>query len=276
MAETELRKQFFEFVQGLITKHHLQTSNLHSKITTENIFQDAVTSYRDEFNEFILKTVTPESKVIGIENLIELHKLAQTGKSCLILGRHLGNFDVPNLYCLIKKTGNRNALNAFNDIVFIAGRKLNEEHPVVLFLTSMFPRIVIIPKGEDVAESTAINMAAQRLIKKIKTEGKILLLYPTGTRERSWDANSLKGIKETYNYIKSFDKIVFQNMQGNNLLPSKEGMIKDEMICETIVFTFSSVYDTTDILNEFSQGMPENADKKQFVVDKVMEKIRGL
>lgn len=279
MEESILKKNFFIKMQEIITKYDLKIDDFHAKIKSDNIFQPAITFYRDEFiDDFLSTTIEPESEIKGIENFIKLHDFAKKGNSCLILARHLGNFDVPNLYYLIKKTKSEQIINAFNDIIFIAGRKLNEEYPIVLILTSMFPRIVIIPKGETetIEEANKINLNAQRMIRKIKNEGKIILLYPTGTRERDWEPNSFRGIKETYNYIKTFDKLIFLNLNGNNLLPCKEGMINDQVIISKIVFTFSDVYDSKVLLSEIGKNMPDDCDKKQYVIDQVMDLIRSI
>ncbi len=276
MNNEKLKKLFFSTVEKIAKKHNISENELHSKITPENVFQKAITFYRDEFDEEFTKfAVKGDSKIIGTENIKKFHDFALQGKTCLILARHVGNFDVPNLYHLMK---NQNLLDIFNDIVFIAGRKLNEEYDLIRLLTIMFPRIVIIPKGEDAEQAKSINLAAWRELQKIKKQSKMILLYPTGTREREWDPNSFKGIRETYNYVKSFDHIIFLNVQGNTLIPSPETMINDKFVNDTIIFTFSQVHETKSLLDRIinENKNKKTNDTKQFVADKLVDIIRSL
>ena len=47
----------------------------------------------------------PGSRIIGKENLLALHQLAQRKKHCLILMEHYSNFDIPCFYELLERSG---------------------------------------------------------------------------------------------------------------------------------------------------------------------------
>ncbi len=275
MIKTNFRELFFNTLESIKNKHDINENDFYPKITPENVFQKAITLYRDDFiNNFLKKTIKPDSKIIGTENVKKLHELCLNGKSCMILARHVGNFDVPNLYYLMKKNG---LIDIFDDIVFIAGRKLNEEEHLVRLLAVMFNRIVIIPKGENVENAQTINMSAQRELRRLKKNGKMILLYPTGTRERPWDKESYRGIREAYNYVKSFDYAILLNVCGNNIITGRKGLLEDEFVSDTIVFTFSEVYESKNLMRELcTDKFKDYSDEKQYFADKLVDKIRSL
>jgi hypothetical protein len=273
MADKNLIHELGKTVQEMALKHNLESYDFHETITHENVYQEGVSFYRDDFDVFIRQTMEEKSKIEGIENLEELAGYAEKGKRCLITARHLCNFDVPNLYSLIKKAGRK---DLFDKIIFIAGRKLNEAKRQILYVTSMFNRVVIIPKTEENEQATKINLAAQRIIKELKTKGNIIWLYPTGTRERDWDESSKKAIPQTYNYLKSFDYVMLMNASGVNYVISKEGIEADLPVKANIQMKFSKVYKADALIKGLSDGCNDKSLLKQHVSDKLMEMIKSI
>ncbi len=274
MDKKELEKYFHNLVDEM--KKNVDI-NQDKKITTDNIFQPTKKENRKLFKGLVDKLLLDGSEIVGAENLKKFYDGFKSGKSSLIMSEHKSNFDVPVIYTMMN---NHSELfsEIFEKIVFIAGRKLNEEAEIVRIITSMFHRIVIIPKGEEIDNAVSINMTAQRIIRKLKQNGKIIFLFPTGTREREWLPETTKGIRETYNYITSFDNVVLMNIKGNNLIPSNEsdGMLKAILVKDKIIFSFSKIYNTKEVINTFKDALENSVDKKQFLVDKVMDKIRSL
>jgi len=78
-----------------------------------------------------------------------LHALAAQGHPALVLSAHVSNLDVPALYSLLKRRGEE-AL--FEDIVFIAGRKLTEGCKSIKSMAEMFSRVVISAKSSKMNE----------------------------------------------------------------------------------------------------------------------------
>ena len=260
------------------------------EITPENIFQLGRKEYLDYFAEIVSRVLLPGSEVKGIENLKKLYELSEKGKSCLILSRHVSNFDVPILYKLMKDASPEGE-KIFDRIFFIAGKKLNEESGVSNICTSMFNRVVIAPKqnfpadmNEDekkeiLIKDLAINKSAQKKIKEMKHNKWICLIYPTATRERPWDKNTKKGIRETDNYLKSFDYFLCMSINGLTLLPQKErGMIFDFLKKDIVYYNTGEIQKSEDFRNKILDNIKDdpNIDKKQFIIDEIMKEIHRL
>lgn len=248
--------------------------------TPETVFQVAQTQNRDRFEAIIRDLLLPGSRVEGIENLRALHTLAAEGHPALVLSAHVSNLDVPALYTLLKETGDQ-AL--FEDIVFIAGRKLTEGCKSIKSMAEIFSRVVISAKTPNMSEqensvALAINKAAQRKIAELQRQGKVFLLYPTGTRTRVGVPRTHHGLREIYNYLRKFEYCVACGIRGN-ILPARDDvdMIDEFPRRDTVVYTFGKVRAIAGWLDELSRLQPAGTtDRKQFVVDAIMEEIYSL
>jgi len=148
------------------------------EVTANNVYQEANKTLRPFIYQIIQDLLLPGSDVWGWENLIELKKLAEKGKSCLILMEHYSNFDLPNLFYLLEKKGELGQ-NISDSIIAIAGFKLNTENHLVRAFTEAFSRIVIYPsrslasitdqkrREQEEAISRAINLASMRALTKV-------------------------------------------------------------------------------------------------------------
>ncbi len=261
------------------------------KVTKDEVFQPAIKENRNIVKEMCEFYMKDGSDIIGIENLKKLYKLAKEGKSCLIAAEHKSNLDVPNLYTLFENKYPENK-ELFESIVFIAGKKLNEETPVVKIFAEMFNRLVLVPKTtvaeseEDMKEIFAINRSAQKWLKDNKNNGYIFLIFPTGTRTRDWMPETAKGIRESYNYLKNFDYFCTLAIEGNTMpaSPTATNMLEDPCVEDKIVYKFGKVMPTNDfitnVMKEISKNVSEIgknvSDVKQLVVDKLMQLIYSL
>jgi len=254
--------------------------DLFAVTTPEIVFQAAQTQNRERFTAIIEDLLLPGSGVEGLENLRSLHALAAQGHPALILSAHVSNLDVPALYTLLKHRGEE-AL--FEDIIFIAGRKLTEGCKSIKSMAEMFSRVVISAKSSRMSEQEssvgmAINKAAQRKIAELQGQGKVFLLYPTGTRSRAGVSRTHRGLREVYNYLRKFEYCVVCGTRGN-ILPARDDvdMIDEFPRRNQVVFSFGKVRNIAEWLAELTRLQPDAAtDRKQFVVDAIMEEIYSL
>jgi 1-acyl-sn-glycerol-3-phosphate acyltransferase len=254
--------------------------DLFAVTTPDIVFQAAQKQNRERFEAIIEDLLLPGSGVEGVENLRSLHALAAQGRPALILSAHVSNLDVPALYTLLKHRGEE-AL--FEDIIFIAGRKLTEGCKSIKSMAEMFTRVVISAKSSRMSEQEipigmAINKAAQRKIAELQGQGKVFLLYPTGTRSRAGVPRTHRGLREVYNYLRKFEYCVVCGIRGN-ILPARDDvdMIDEFPRRNEVVFSFGKVRNIAEWLAELARRQPEAAtDRKQYVVDAIMEEIYSL
>ena len=263
-------------------------------LTPENVYQEKHIANRDLFFANASHFLKEGSGIDGLENIARLGQLSAEGHSCIIFSEHLSNLDVPTFWMQMKIAGPEFE-QLFDRIVFIAGRKLNEESGIVKLFAEMFARIVISPKsfydglpdGAEkerlYAEAQAINMAAYREIRRLKTTGRIFLVYPTGTRYRPWDPSSGRGLREAEGYLRSFEYFVLASCDGN-LMPLEKGV---DMANETprpgrVRMNFGRVTESAAFrqkaMEEYAAGAPGavGVDEKQYIIDRVMEEIMAL
>ncbi|MBC8457411.1 MAG: hypothetical protein H8D67_05380 [Deltaproteobacteria bacterium] len=211
-------------------------------------------------------------------------------KSILFLMKHVGNFDVPCFYSLLSKEG-KQYQQILDRLVFIAGRKLNEDSLMVKTFSEIFSRLVIVPNREIPIqtdhetpeqksyretienEATPINRAAFRKMINLKKEGRIIVLFPMGGRPKPWLKE--KGVKETTSYMRLFDYVQFIKMEGN-LLPVGREMKEEHPQRDKIIFTISDAVLAKDYLEESCQFFEEQTkemDFDQFNVNRLMGEI---
>lgn len=268
-----------------------------TEITPDNVFQEAHLENRDLLLQTIRKCHLPGSGILGAENIQQLAELAENGKSCLILSEHVSNMDVPNLFVRFYEHENLKMKSIFERIVFISGTKLNE-NPWVKLFTEMFSRVVVYAfrslstlkekneSAEELELANKVNLRATRKISELKNQGFLLYLFASGTRYRPWAPETKKGIPAVYSYLKLFDYFCCVSLNGNNMPPVEtEDMVMEPIFDDTIVINFGPVIDAREFLKSFDDGCdPElendcGSDKnclKQYVADKIMEKIEDL
>lgn len=250
------------------------------KITADNIFQPAVLNNRKIFKEFLDFLIRPQSRIQGKENLEAFYRNFQNGVSSLILSEHKSNFDVPVFYAMMYREDKALFREIFEKIVFVAGRKLNEEEIFVKLMAEQFHRVIVVPKNESASlppeeQETAlrINMNTQKFIRE-KRKDYIFLVYPTGTRSKPWDRNSYRGIREVFNYLKNFEQVIFMSTNGNCMVPRQAAMSNEPPRKDEIVITFSKPENTKEFLAGLKAGFKgEQEEYKQYCMDEVMNRI---
>ncbi len=267
---------------GSIIQKMLQSSQKQSVVTEDNVWQEANIVNRNLFYGIVEDLMLPGSGVLGIEHLVELYQRAQAGQSCLVMCEHYSNFDLPCMTNLIGKA-HPDGQKIVESLVAIAGFKLNEESPVVLAFTESFSRIVIYPsrsiealpdspeKDEELKLARRINHASMRALSQAKTSGKIIIVFPAGTRYRPGRPETKRGVREMHTYIKTFDSMVLMSINGNTLHVTSDGdMIDDQAHRDVILYGVGPVINCTEFRRKAEEKCPEGSDPKQFTVDQVM------
>jgi glycerol-3-phosphate O-acyltransferase len=269
-------------------ENYQSTENL--VITPKNVFQEGIRYNYNIFMELVDSLMLPGSCVKGAKYLINTLSLIKQKKSMLFLMKHIGNFDVPCFYSLLSKEGEQYQ-QILDRLVFIAGRKLNEDSIIVKTFSEIFSRLIIVPNREIPiqtdhetpeqksyretieSEATPINRAAFRKMINLRKEGRIIVLFPMGGRPKPWLKE--KGVKETTSYMRLFDYVQFIKMEGN-LLPVGRQMTEEHPQRDKIIFTISDAVLSKDYLEESHRLFEEQTKEKdfdQFNVDRLMVEI---
>jgi glycerol-3-phosphate O-acyltransferase len=210
---------------------------------------------------------------------------AEAGKSCLLLLEHYSNMDLSLFSYLARKAGGRGD-DISRATVAIAGMKLNEDNPVVSAFASAYTRIVIYPSRSlqsldaekdkaEIIRSNAINRAAMKALNDIKSKGRLVLLFPSGTRYRAWDPSTKKGVREIDSYIRSFDYMCLIAINGVVLQVSQGDMLNDEITKGVVRLSASPVISCTEFRDNVRASC-DLEDKKQAVADAIMAELEKL
>lgn len=257
-------------------------------VTEDNVFQPGKPANKPFLREIMADLLLPGSRIIGRQNLLALHGLAQRKKHCLILMEHYSNFDIPCFYELLERSGDEYREVA-DDVVCVAGVKLNETSKFVLAFTEVFTRVVLYPSRgletiKDAREKHAaekrrarLNLAAMKMLNTLRKEGKLILVFPSGTRYRPWDPSTARGLKEIDSYLKFYSHMVLISINGNTLLPNPAGdMDKDYPTRDLMIYTVSPVRRCSEFRRHALKSREHDADPKQHVADSVMAAMRAL
>lgn len=251
----------------------------------DNVLQKGNAKNRAIISQMMEQLLLKGSRIDGKEHLEELFRLSKAGNSCLILMEHYSNFDYPLLIKMIDEQLEANA----DDMYAIAGMKLTETDKNVSAFSNAYNKIIIYPSKSIDSEtdpekqkelrsiSGPINLAAIKALTKSKNTGKVILVFPAGTRVRSWAPDSKKGVREMFSYIKTFDYICFIGKNGNILPPHKsDKMDMDMPRPDLIILTAEAPIKGRAYVKSVVENMPEGEEQKQFVVTQVMKHLFKL
>ena len=269
-------------------KKAMSLSKAPSVITRDNVYQEGDTAILPILDEMVDTLILPGSGVDGMENFEELLSKAESGKSCLLLLEHYSNMDLSIISLLVRRAGGRGK-DIANAIIAIAGMKLNEDSPIVAAFAGAYTRIVIYPsrslhgmdeerKKIEEPRSMAINRAAMKALDTVKTQGRIILLFPAGTRYRSWDPSTKKGVREIDSYIHSFDYMCCVALNGTVLHVNPTDMVNDIIAKDIVRVTAGPVYSCAEFRGKARKEAEAAGveDKKQAVVDAIMAELERL
>ncbi len=269
-----------------------QLNRADSVITEENVLQEANTDILKIMDGMLEDVLLPGSGLKGGENAVEFLKAVNSGKRGLILMEHFSNFDLPGFCYILRHSGIPEAADIADRLVAIAGMKLNEQNQMVSAWASAYSRIVIYPsrsissikdpeeRAAEEQRSRKINMASMRALDSVRKQGKIVLVFPAGTRFRKDRPETKRGVREIDSYIRLSDVIMPVSINGNCLRISdkdSENMIADEVWHDKVYFTCGKIIDCKQFRKDIQDNLPADLeDKKQPVVDAVMDILNGM
>ncbi|MDR2747267.1 MAG: 1-acyl-sn-glycerol-3-phosphate acyltransferase [Treponema sp.] len=281
-----LKSVFEDVFQGALKEGGI--GKIETTITEHNVYQQGSEQLLPFLDQIVQSLVLPGSGVDGMENLEELLDKAQEGKSCLLLLEHYSNMDLSLFSWLVRQAGGRGK-EIDKALVAIAGMKLNEESPIVATMASAYTRLVIYPSRSvegldpeknrvEILRSNAINRAAMKTLLQIKTQKKIILVFPSGTRYRPWDPATKKGVREIDSYIRSFDYMCCVALNGEVLHVHRGDMLEDPVSRDLVRISAGKVQSCAEF-REQTRIAAEAAgveDKKQAAVNAVMEELEKM
>lgn len=257
------------------------------RVDKDNVYQAANHDIRPFVDQMIREQLLDESALHGFDNLEALFNKAQGGASCLLLVEHYSNFDLPVLLYLLRQLGEKGRQIA-DSIVAIAGVKLNQENRIVAAFAEAYTRIVtapgrtmkeLDPKEDwiDFLRAKAINRAGIKTLRDIKNSGRIVLVFPAGTRFRPWDPNSGKGVREIDSYLKSFDFMSFVSIHGNILRVVPRGPMSEDLICkDCVTMRIGPMQECKAFRDVIRKNSSTGEDKKQRLADEIMRHLKEL
>ncbi|GHV78416.1 glycerol-3-phosphate O-acyltransferase [Spirochaetia bacterium] len=263
----------------------LRLSKVAAVVTEQNVYQEGDEHVLPHLHTMVKTLALPGSGISGFEHLKDLLGKARAGHSCLLFLEHYSNLDLSAFHYFLGKEP-APGKDIADALVAIAGIKLNEENPVVAAFTGAHTRLVIYPSRglahldpvkdhAEIVRSNSINRAAMKTLLDIKRKGKLILVFPSGTRYRPWDPSTKKGVREIDSYVKSFDYMCLVAINGE-ILHVRQGDMMDDFVSEDVIrFTAGPAQSCTEFRNA-AKAKAEAAgieDKKQAVVDTIMERL---
>ncbi|GHV90713.1 glycerol-3-phosphate O-acyltransferase [Spirochaetia bacterium] len=275
-------------VFGDIIKQAMGLTKTAKVVTEHNVYQEGEAEILPLLDKMVEALSLPGSGVDGLENLEDLLAKAESGKSCLLLLEHYSNMDLSTFSYFLRKAGGRGE-DIAGAVVAIAGMKLTEDNPAVAAFASAYTRLVIYPSRSlqgldaekdhaEIVRSNGINRAAMKALNDIKVKGKLILVFPSGTRYRPWDPSTRKGVREIDSYIRSFDYLCPVAMNGVLLRVGRGEMVDDPVSRDIIRITAGPVRSCAEF-REKARAEAEASgieDKKQAAVDAVMAELEVM
>ena len=281
-------------MDGLVLKNMLeelrplfeQYASKDNVITEENVHKLENTQIRTILESAVQKLLLEGSKLYPEKHIVEFLQAIKAGKKGIILSEHYSNLDLPIFLYLMEQTGAAGEELAHRSIA-MAGMKLTEEDPLIAALTEGYERIVIYPSRtlagitdpvqleEEKKRSRSINIASMRTLEEVRKEGKAVIVYPAGTRYRPGKPETKRGVREIDSYIRTSDVMMLVSINGNCLRISDDpsNMLGDIVCQDKVVIELSPVIDCSEFRERAKQRCREGDDKKQAVVDLVMEEL---
>jgi len=258
-------------------------------VSDTNVYQPGNDALLPAIDTMLSDYLLPNSGINGFENLVALCEASKRGEPCLLLLEHYSNFDLPAFHYLLRQKGPQGKEIA-DALVSIAGIKLSETTPMVNAFAQAYTRIVIYPSRSleiikknfkepnrlyhEITRSHTINRAAMKCLNTVKTSGKLVLVFPAGTRYRPWDPSSKQGVREIASYIKTFSKFCLVAVNGNVLMINPSGEMEEDLLNEdTVIYTAGPVRDCGEYRSRIKEESHSGDDRKQMLVDQLMMEL---
>ncbi len=253
----------------------------HAPVTPENVVRWANRINQPYFAAICRRLLLPGSGLIGVENLRHLVDLAKNGNACLLCLNHRSTLDVPTLQALAEDNGHA---ELFDPIIWIAGRKLEEDVGPTSMLVQCFNHVIVTPHGwfsaphseQEIHAARCINIAAERAVAKLRSEGWVFALFPAGTRIRLDDESTREAIQQTDSYLRMFDYLCLGNIDGCTIPVMKDRDLTHETPrLDRMRYTFGPVRATADWRADAAARFPQ-LDRRLATVRAIREDIDAL
>ncbi len=290
------QREFFKNIESFV-KYGVEESRAKEllvnflKLSSETPMPKVMESLRDEsalervgvytqkvpfLRDFMVQFFDPLMRNFTIEGKENLSLIVPLlGRFPLVLiSNHLSHFDTAAIYNLLYREGG-DARKLADSLVFIAGRLAFEPDFTRLGLY-MIDSLLVCSK-RDMQDNpgqadlmTRINMRSFRHAQQLQKDGKVIAVFPEGTRSRT--GKLIAFVDTVYHYVAN--KIIIPvSLQGTEEVLPTEGFLfnaaygKLSIGKPTLVGELSKklMPDLPDYVERLE--MPEGGDKKQFVID---------
>ncbi len=196
-------------------------------------------------------------------HLRALVELAAAGESCLLCLNHRSTLDAPTLFTLLEDQSDP---QLFDRIIWIAGRKLEEDVGMTSVLVQSVNRVVVSPStwftddrsDEELRQGRLVNVAAERAVAGLRDQGWVFALFPAGTRTRLDDPSTRKAIEQVQGYLHLFDHLLLGNIDGCTMPVSRDHDLTHESPqLDRIIFTFGPVRRSREWISEAASRYPD-------------------
>ncbi len=242
------------------------------------------TKRRPEIRDFMARFLGPLLKnfqVEGKENLKYILPLMGRFPMTLI-SNHLSHMDAAAIYYLLYNEGG-DARKLADSLTFIAGRLAFEPDFTRLGLY-MIDSLLVCSK-RDMSENpgladlmTRINMRSFRQSQSLQKEGKVLVIFPEGTRSRT--GKLVNFVDTVYHYVANKVIIPFAIEGSDEILPTGSFMFvpaKGRMVIGRPVLVgklpSKQMEELPDSVQQLEIPPGFQGDKKQFVIDQLASLI---
>ena len=239
------------------------TAKWSAGVTPETVVRWADIHCQAHLAAMCRRLLLPGSGITGLDNLREFLGLASSGRSCLLCLNHRSNFDVPTLCALLQDHADS---NWFQQLIWIAGRKLEEDIGMTGRLVQCFNHVIVTPPSWFAAsrseaqlhQGRLINIAAERAIARFRHQGWVFALFPSGTRIRPGDDSTKHPIGQTDSFLRAFEYLMLCNIDGCTLPVSKnQDMTHETPVLDRIRYTFGAVHPTKDWRDQAASRFPD-------------------
>jgi len=269
-------------------KHAVAKAKISTFVTEHNVYQEGQDDILPALDHMVETLILAGSGVDGMENLEELFAKAKSGESCLLLLEHFSNLDLSLFHYLVRKAGGCGPELA-KSLIAISGMKLNEDSPVVAALASAYTRIVICPSRSihaldaekdhnEIMRLNSINRASFKTLFSVRKKGKIVLVFPSGTRYRPWDPSTKRGVRDIDAYLRMFDFMCNVAINGQVLHVQQTDMMNDIVSRDIVRITAGPVQSCAEFRDREREKAKDMGleDPKQATVDAIMAELDQL
>jgi glycerol-3-phosphate O-acyltransferase len=121
-----------------------------------------------------------------------------------------------------------------------------------------------------------------KALSQVKNSGRLVLIFPSGTRYRPGDPTTKHGVREIDSYIKSFDYMCFIAINGEILHIKHGDMMEDAVSQDVVRIGVGPVFSCSEFRGNIRAEIDAKAitlnkeDKKQAVADAIMAELERM